>query len=112
MEETKQTWIEDIKKGWEQIPNSVKFWNGLVLLGLVISGLVSLELLWVELAIMTFLAFAVCLDSIGEEGKLDKHLWVWFTPLMWCLVVFALIVYGCIKLYENTISKFNDWLDK
>lgn len=112
MEETKQTWIEDIKKNWRETPNSVKFWNGLVLLGLVISGLVSLELLWVELVIMSVLACVMWFDSIGEEGRLDKHLWVWFTPLIWCLVVFALIVYGCIKLYENTISKFNDWLDK
>jgi hypothetical protein len=104
--------MEDIKNGWEEIPNSVKFWNGLVLLGLVISGVIGIDLLLVELVIMSVFAFAVFIGSIGEEVKLSKHLWVWFTPLMWCLVVFALIIYGCIKLYENSISKFNDWLDK
>ena len=104
--------VSDIKKGWGEIPNSVKFWNGLVLLGLVISGVIGIDLLLVELVIMSVFVCVLWFDSIGEEDKLSKHLWIWFTPLMWCLVVFALIVYGCIKLYENSISKFNDWLDK
>lgn len=104
--------ISDIKRNWKETPNSVKFWNGLVLLGLVVSGILNFQLLGVELVIMSFFAFALSIDSIGEEGKLDKHLWVWFTPLMWCLVIIGLIIYGCIKLYETTISKFNDWLDK
>jgi hypothetical protein len=104
--------ISDIKRNWKETPNSVKFWNGLVLFGLVISGVVGFDLLVVELGIMSFFAFALWIDSIGEEDKLNKHLWVWFTPLMWYLVIIGLIIYGCIKLYEVTISKFNDWLDK
>lgn len=104
--------ISDIKKNWKETPNSVKFWNGLVLLGLVISGVVNFDLLGVELAIMSLFTFVLWISSLGEDGILDRHLWMWFTPLMWCLVIFALIIYGCIKLYENTISKFNDWLDK
>jgi hypothetical protein len=104
--------VSDIKKSWGEIPNSVKFWNGLILLGLVISGVISIDLLLVELVIMSVFAFAVFIDSIGEEDKLSKHLWLWFTPLVWGSVIIGSIIYGCIKLYENTISKFNDWLDK
>ena len=104
--------FNEIKQDLNDIPNSVKFWNGLVLLGLVISGVIGLDLLVVELGIMSFFAFNLWLDSIGDERKINKHLWVWFTPLIWGMVIFILIIYGCIELYENTISKFNDWLDK
>ena len=112
MVETKKTWIEEIKGNWRETPNSVKFWNGLVLLGLVISGVIGIDLLLVELAIMSVFVCVMWFDSIGEEGKYEKHLWVWLTPLVWGLVILCLTIYGCIKLYENTISKFNNWLDK
>lgn len=113
MEETKKTWIEDIKKGWEQIPNSVKFWNGLILLGLIISGFLGLDLLLTELAIMSVLALVLGLDAMGDDTKtLDYHIWIYFTPLAWFMLVVGLTIYGCIKLYENTITKFNNWLDK
>lgn len=104
--------ISDIKKNWEEIPNSVKFWNGLILLGLIISGFLGLDLLLTELAIMSVFAFAICVDSIGDNNKLDKHLWIWFTPLAWFMLVVGLTIYGCIKLYDNNIIKFNNWLDK
>ena len=104
--------IFDIKRNWKETPNSVKFWNGLILLGLVVSGILDFQLLGIELMIMSLFTFVLWIGSLGEEGNLDKHLWVWFTPLLWCLVIIGLIIYGCIKLQETTISKFNDWLDK
>lgn len=39
------TFLKGIKQEFIEIPNSVKFWNGMVLLGLIISGIFSLELL-------------------------------------------------------------------
>jgi hypothetical protein len=105
--------ISDIKSNWKKTPNSVKFWNGLVLVGLIITGVLSLELLGIVLGILSLLVFILWVDSLGgNEDKLDKHLWVWFTPVGWIMMIGGVTVYGCIKLYENSISKFNDWLDK
>ena len=105
--------ITDIKNDWRKTPNSVKFWNGLVLLGLIISGIISLELLSFILAVMSIFTLALLIDGMGDDGKhLNKHIWMWFTPLVWVFVCLFGLAYLGIKLYESTISKFNVWLDK
>ena len=111
MEETKKTLKETIQENWRNIPNSVKFWNGLVLLGLIITGIISLEVLLVVLGIMSIFSIIVFLGSIGESEKLENHLWLWLTPSVWCLLCAGLLIYLMIKGYENTIDKFNDWID-
>jgi hypothetical protein len=113
MEENKKTWIETIQEGWRKTPNSVKFWNGLVLLGLIITGIIDLDLLLIVLAVMSIFTLALFIDGMSDDGKrLDKHIWMWFTPLVWMLVCGGGLVYLGIKLYETTIMKFNNWLDK
>jgi uncharacterized BrkB/YihY/UPF0761 family membrane protein len=113
MEETKKTWIEDIKKNWKETPNSVKFWNGLVLLSLIVTGLLDLEILSVVLFIMSIAAFAVFLDDLGQsDDYLDNHIWIWFTPLSWGMLILVLILMGSYKFYKGTIVKFNNWLNK
>jgi hypothetical protein len=105
--------ITDIKENWRKTPNSVRFWNGLILLGLVITGIISLDLLSFVLVVMSIFTLALFINELGNDGKsLDKHIWMWFTPLVWVLVCCGGLVYLGIKLYESTISKFNDWLDK
>ena len=105
--------ITDIKNGWKTIPNSVKFWNGLLLVCLIITGVLDLEILSVVLAIMSVAALALFLDAMGHsDDYLDKHIWLYFTPLAWGLFILALIIIGIVKLYENSISKFNNWLNK
>lgn len=106
--------MKEIKKVWETTPNSVKFWNGLVLVGLIVTGVLSLEILAVVLGIMSVLTLAVFLDAMGysNDNYLDKHIWLYFTPLTWGLFILALIVIGVGKLYEGTIVKFNSWLNK
>ena len=66
--------IFEIKFAWNKIPNSVKFWNGLVLLGLIISGIISSDLLYIEWGIMSVFALALSLDAkaMSEEKNLDK----------------------------------------
>lgn len=112
MEENKKTWIETIQEGWRKTPNSIKFWNGLVLLGLVIIGIISLEGLTIMLGLMSIAAFAVLISSISDGDYLEKHLWIWFTPLAWGMLILGLILFGFIKFYEGIIMKFNNWLDK
>lgn len=105
--------IFEIKFAWNSTPNSVKFWNGLVLVGLIISGVFSLDLLYVEWGILSVFALALFIDGMNDDGKrLDKHIWIYFTPLSWGLLILGLIFMGCIVLYDGTIVIFNNWLDK
>ena len=104
---------EEIKR-IGRLPNSVKFWNGLVLVGLIITGVLSLEILSVVLAIISIAALAMFIDGMGSgtDDYLDNHLWIYFAPLSWGLFIVALIVIGVGKFYERTIVKFNNWLNK
>lgn len=104
--------ISDIKRNWKETPNSVKFWNGMILIGLVVSGMINFHLLLFELFVMSLFAWVLWMGSIGEEWIVNKHLWVWFTPVVWFMLILGLIVYGCVILSDNTIAKFNNWLDK
>ena len=104
---------EEIKR-IGKLPNSVKFWNGLVLVGLIITGVLSLDILSVVLAIISIVALAMFIDGMGsgDDNYLDNHLWIYFAPLSWGLFILALIVIGVGKLYGGTIVKFNSWLNK
>jgi hypothetical protein len=105
--------IFEIKFAWNGIPNSVKFWNGLVLLGLIITGIIDVEILMVVLVIMSMLAFATIFDSLGgDEKSIERNLWIWFTPLSWGVMLLGLLIMGSMKLKEKTIDKFNNWLNK
>ena len=104
--------IFEIKFAWNIIPNSVKFWNGLVLLGLIISGIISSDLLYIEWGFMSVFALALGLDAMIEDKNLDKHIWIYFTPLSWGILLVGLIRMGCISFYDRVIVKFNNWLNK
>ena len=104
--------IFEIKFAWNTIPNSVKFWNGLVLLGLIISGIISSDLLYIEWGIMSVFALALSLDAMSDDKNLDKHIWIYFTPLSWVILLLGLIIMGCISFYDRAIVKFNNWLNK
>jgi hypothetical protein len=97
-----------------ELPNSVKFWNVLVLVGLIITGVLSLEILLVVLGLMSVAAGAFFLDAMGSgsDDYLDNHLWLYLTPFAWGLLIIGLIMFGGYKLYEGTIVKFNSWLNK
>lgn len=105
--------IFEIKFAWNSIPNSIKFWNGLVLVGLIISGVFSLDLLYAEWGILSVFAIALGLDAVNDDNKnLDKHIWIYFTPLSWGILLLGLIIMGCISFYDRVIVKFNNWLNK
>jgi hypothetical protein len=105
--------IVDVQNGWKELPNSVKFWNGLVLLGLIIVGIIDVDILMIVWGIMSILAFAGFFDSLGGDEKfIERNLWVWFTPLTWGVMLLGLLIMGCMKLKEKTIDKFNNWLNK
>lgn len=99
--------INKLRDSWNDIPNSVKFWNGLVLLILIVIGVIDIEILSGVLLLGSILAVGVFLD-----GKSDSNPWIWFTPVIWILLLFASIFHLCDYIGEKIIEPFNDWLNK
>lgn len=97
----------DIWKEFKKIPNSVKFWNCLLLILLVGVGVHSTFLLNVLLVMGSILAIAVSID--GDD--LSNHLWVLFMPITWGVILLGLAIWGTVYLYSISIARFNRWLD-
>ncbi len=92
---------------FKNTPNSVKFWNSVVILGLIASGFVSLDLLAMLFFIGSFLSLAIILQ--GDE---ENHYWMFGMPLVWLFVIIGLFVVLCEFIKERFILKFNAWLDR
>lgn len=97
----------EIKEEFNNIPNSVKFWNLLVLIGLILSGIFSIDLLMVELLIGSILTLALVID-----GNEDNHIWMIFMPISWLGILIAGVIVSVELIYTKIIKKFNNWLDK
>lgn len=95
-------------KEWNSIPNSVKFWNGLLLLILIGFGIYNIELLFAVLLFASLLAFFVLLDV----DDFSIHIWVWFTPFAWSILIIGSIIVLVRFISTKTILPFNDWLNK
>lgn len=99
--------IKEIKEDWKVLPNSVKFWNGLALLGLIISGIFSLNILYIELAIGSIILVGLVMD-----GETENHVWGMFMPITWVCILLVGIGLLLNLIYKNTILNFNNWLNK
>ena len=97
----------EIKQDFNNTPNSVKFWNLLVLIGLILSGIFSIDLFVCELVVGSIVAFGLVI-----EGSEDNHIWIFFMPITWLVMLIAGVIGLGTLINTNTIKKFNNWLDK
>ncbi len=97
----------EIKEEFNNIPNSVKFWNLIFLIWLILSGIFSIDLLMVELLIGSILTLALVID-----GNEDNHIWMIFMPISWLGILIAGVIVSVELIYTKIIKKFNNWLDK
>lgn len=102
-----------IKVFLRETPNSVLFWNGLVLLGLIMIGFISMPTLAILLALGSCLTIAIIIDtSLENKGNIRNHLWINFMPIIWFTFLIVTIIDGIITLYHKFIIPFNKWLNK
>lgn len=86
---------------------SLRFWYLIGVFILAGVGYLHLLSLLITLVILTCIG-VVC---IFEEGPWDCEgylLWIFYTPLGWLMLIIATLVW----LFQNTILKFNNWLDQ
>jgi hypothetical protein len=100
--------LKDVKSSWKQSPTSVKFWNSLLLAGLVALGIIQYELLIIALFLGSILTFAIVIDGDDTEN----HLWMMFMPITWIAIIVTIIGFSIYGLYKITIEPFNNWLNK
>lgn len=105
--EIMKKFLLEIKQDFNNIPNSVKFWNLLVLIGLILSGIFSIDLLLCELVVGSILTLALVID-----GNEDNHIWMIFMPITWLGMLIAGVIVSVELIYTKIIKKFNNWLDK
>jgi hypothetical protein len=99
--------ITNIKIGWKELPNSVKFWNGLVLLGLIITGIINVGILMIVWCIGSIILVGLVVD-----GEAENHVWGMFMPITWVCTLLVGIGFLLNWIYNNTILNFNNWLNK
>jgi len=105
--EIMKKFLLEIKQDLNDIPNSVKFWNLLVLIGLILSGVFSIDLLMCELVVGSILTLALVIDD-----NEDNHIWMIFMPITWLGMLIAGVIVSVELIYTKIIKKFNNWLDK
>jgi hypothetical protein len=105
--EIMKKFLLEIKQDFNNIPNSVKFWNLLVLIGLILSGVFSIDLLMCELVVGSMLTLALVIDD-----NEDNHIWMIFMPITWLGMLFVGVIVSVELIYTKIIKKFNNWLDK
>ena len=105
--------FNEVKSSWKQVPNSVKFWNSLLLAGLVALGIIQYELLMIALFIGSFLTIGIVIDKIYDaRSDTEKHIWIMFMPITWIVIIVTIIGFSIYGLYKITIEPFNNWLNK
>jgi 4-hydroxybenzoate polyprenyltransferase len=99
---------KELIEGWNETPNSVKFWNSLVLLLLIIVGIINMGLLYILLSFGSLLALGIMID--GDDSK--HHLWMFLMPITWLLIFLSIIIGLFYFFYLKVITPFNDWLNE
>jgi hypothetical protein len=99
---------KELIESWNEIPNSIKFWNGLVLLLLIIVGIINMDILYILISLGSLLTLGIMID--GDDSK--HHLWIILMPVTWLLIFLMLIGGLFFLLYLKVITPFNDWLNK
>jgi hypothetical protein len=89
---------------------SQKFWMAIYIVALIIIGFIFLPVLFVILFGGSFVALGVI--TAGEDAIDRNASWFYLMPLTWFIFLFGVVLIGLHQLYENTIKKFNDKMDK
>jgi uncharacterized BrkB/YihY/UPF0761 family membrane protein len=105
--------FNEVKSSWKEATNSVKFWNSLLLAGLLTLGIIQYELLMIALFIGSFLTIGIVIDKIYDaRSDTEKHIWIMFMPITWIVIIVTIIGFSIYGLYKITIEPFNNWLNK
>ena len=87
--------------------NAEIFWNVIVYLAYIIILFIDVEAAFIISGFGSLLMLGLCLDK-----KEHFELWYPLTWLFYILLIIMGIISLCMWLYERTLRKFNNWLNK
>lgn len=93
----------------KKIKKSEIFWTSILLIFLIISGVYSLELLGVLLALSSILAIIGIIESNSNDNL--PILWIFLTPTAWFVLLYMGLIYVVKFLYKNIILRFNSFIN-
>jgi len=110
-----------VKQFCKDTPNSVWFWNILVVLVFILIWMLNKEISLVIYALINIPAFFMIFINL-QDAKYDDsvkiigyHYWVYLTPITWVLLAVAVVIFSISWLIVKVIEKvkqFNNWLNK
>ena len=106
--------FKKIRNKFIEIPTSIKFWNGLVFLELIIFGIISPFFIFPILLVFGSV-LDVALFMIDNDEGLDNHYWAYVMPLTIIFILFCFIYalfYNIFNFLLEGLEKFNLWLNK
>lgn len=86
---------------------SVRFWNGLLLVVLILSIFLCPPIFMIFQCFGSIIALAIIFD-----GNMEKEdLWMFYTVVPWFGLLLVGIGYSIYFVYKHTILRFNKWLN-
>lgn len=101
-----------IRQFLKDTPNSVLFWNGIVVL-LLIGAFLTREGALATI-LLTVFSLVLVLNGLGEGPGYDVigyHWWAYLSPLVWLACLFGTVVWVLIRA-GKLVNKFNKFLNK
>lgn len=99
--------IDDIVKGYKQMPKRIVLWNVAITFILLGSYFYSTNWFIFFQTVGSMIAFGTMVDRTTNE----KNVWMVGTAFVWCMLALLFIIGIGIFIYSNTIEKFFEWLD-
>lgn len=103
-----------IKQFFKDTPNSVFFWNGVVVLSIIGAFLWDIDKGYFSIVVLMFSSFALVIHALGEGPDykvIGYHWWAYASPVLWVIIAFGLLTMLLVEIYK-LIEKFNRFLNK
>ena len=103
-----------IKQFFKDTPNSVFFWNGVVVFTIIGAFLWDIDKGYFSIVLLIIASLMLFMGSLGEGpdyNPIKNHYWVFLSPLTWAIFVLAMMIWT-IVIVVVLVKKFNKFLNK
>ena len=100
-----------MENSFKNVTPSYIFWQAALLSAIIVTAIISIQAFWVLEIILSICTFLYLIDADVNTPS-GKEIWIWFTATAWLLLILAICFFIVHILYQNTILRFNDWLNK
>jgi hypothetical protein len=103
-----------IKQFFKDTPNSVFFWNGVVVFTIIGAFLWDIDKGYFSIVLLLICSFLLLISAMGEGPNyqvIGYHWWAYASPVLWFAYVLGMLIWLAIEVYK-LIKKFNKFLNR